>query len=480
MFDARLVSVVVPVYNERYTIKEILRQVWAAPLPEGLQREVIVVDDGSQDGTWEVLYGLAHEYPALRLFRNDRNRGKGASISRAVAEAKGDIILFQDADLEYDPRDYPRLLAPILDGDADVVYGSRFLPVDRRRVLFFRHAVGNKLLTLISNTLTDLNLTDMETGFKVFRVSAIKTIPIRSRRFGMEPEITAKVAKRAFRVYEVPVSYRGRTYAEGKKITWRDGLKAFFVILKYWIVDDSYMGPEDSDILEALSRSPHLNRWIADQVRPFLGHRVLEVGAGIGSMTNELLPREEYVCSDIAPDRLDILHSRFGNRPYISVGKIDVTDPDDWGAYSERYDSVVCLNVLEHLDDRPAVLRNMASALRPRGRILVIVPQGKGLFGSFDEAVGHRLRYDTATLAREAAQAGLEVAKFWHFNKVGVLGWFLNAKILRRRRFSRVQLRTYDLMVWLCRSLDPILPWRGLSLVAVLTKPRAPRCVREE
>ncbi|MDP2897969.1 MAG: glycosyltransferase family 2 protein, partial [bacterium] len=182
MFDAKLVSVLVPVYNERYTISEILRRVWAAPLPEGLEREVIVVDDCSRDGTWGVLQKLAGTYPRLHLLRQGRNRGKGAAIARALTVAKGGIILFQDADLEYDPLEYPRLLAPILEGDADVVYGSRFLPADRRRVLFFRHAVGNKLLTLFSNLLTDLNLSDMVTGFKVFRASAIKTIPIRSGR----------------------------------------------------------------------------------------------------------------------------------------------------------------------------------------------------------------------------------------------------------------------------------------------------------
>jgi len=474
MVDTRLLSVLIPAYNERYTIREILRRVRAAPLPEGLNKEVIVVDDGSRDGTWEVLQRSANDYRGVRLLRQDRNRGKGAAISRALKEAKGGIILFQDADLEYDPRDYPRLLAPILDGDADVVYGSRFLPADRRRVLFFRHAVGNKLLTLISNILTDLNLTDMETGFKVFRASAIKTIPIRSQRFGIEPELAAKIAKRGLRLYEVPISYHGRTYAEGKKITWRDGVKALFVIFKYWLVDDSYTGPEDSDILEALSRSPHLNRWIADQVRPFVGDRVLEVGAGIGSMTSELLPRDEYLSSDITQDRLDILRDRFDGRPCTSVQKVDITDADDWLAHSERYDSVVCLNVLEHIDHRADALRNMASAVRPGGNVLIIVPRGSSLFGSLDEAVGHRLRYDTATLASEAAEAGLEVTKCWHFNKVGVLGWFLNAKVLRRRRFSRFQLRIYDVTVWLWRGLDAILPWPGLSLVAVLRKPRKP------
>jgi len=218
-------SVVMPVYNEVGTIQEIVRRVQASPY----EKELIIVDDCSTDGTREHLREIA-DHPGVRVLYHERNRGKGAALRTGFEAAAGDIILIQDADLEYDPRDYPKLPEPILDGRADVVYGSRFLG-GPHRVLYFWHYVGNKLLTLLSNMLTNLNLTDMETCYKAFRRDVLEGLTIRSDRFGFEPEFTAKVARRGLRIYEVPISYSGRTYAEGKKITWRDGLRAVFTII---------------------------------------------------------------------------------------------------------------------------------------------------------------------------------------------------------------------------------------------------------
>ena len=233
-------SVLIPAYNEVNTLEEAIRRVRGVRLP----KEIIVVEDGSTDGTRELLMRLAGEAkPApdplndLKVLFQPKNQGKGAAVRSALSHVTGDIVIIQDADLEYDPRDYMRLLEPILEGQADVVYGTRFYGGGPHRVLFFWHYLGNQLLTLVSNVLTNLNLTDMEVGYKVFKSEVVKNINLKSDRFGFEPEITMKVAKKNCRVYEVPISYHGRTYAEGKKITWKDGIATFYTLIRYWLWD---------------------------------------------------------------------------------------------------------------------------------------------------------------------------------------------------------------------------------------------------
>jgi glycosyltransferase involved in cell wall biosynthesis len=227
----RKLSIVVPVYNEERWVAALLDRVRAADA-SGLAKEIVVVDDCSTDGTAAILADYAAQHPEVRVFRQEPNRGKGAALRRGFAEVTGDLVLIQDADLEYDPKEYPVLLAPILDGRADVVFGSRFLG-GAHRVLFYWHSVGNKLLTTLSNMLTNLNLTDMETCYKVFRTDVIRGVALEQDRFGFEPEIVAKVAHSGARIFEVPISYSGRTYEEGKKIGWRDGVKALYCVLRY-------------------------------------------------------------------------------------------------------------------------------------------------------------------------------------------------------------------------------------------------------
>jgi glycosyltransferase involved in cell wall biosynthesis len=233
---SRVLSVVIPAFNEERTIAELLRRVEAAPLPQGVGLEIVVVDDGSTDGTRDVLQRLAAgrgpaEVP-LRFFAQPQNRGKGAALRRGFAEASGEWIVVQDADLEYDPRDYRKLLQPVLDDGADVVYGSRFAG-GTHRVLFYWHSLGNQFLTTVSNMFSDLNLSDMETCYKLFRRSLLDGVALRSDRFGIEPELTARFARMRARIYEVPISYHGRTYAEGKKIGWKDGFAALWAIVRY-------------------------------------------------------------------------------------------------------------------------------------------------------------------------------------------------------------------------------------------------------
>lgn len=226
-------SVVMPVYNECMTLQEIVARILAVPL----DMELICVDDGSRDGSREVLAELERKYPQIRVLLQPRNIGKGAAVRRGIESATGDFVIIQDADLEYDPADYPTLLAPLIQGKADVVFGSRFLGGGPHRVLYFWHFVGNRLLTTISNALTNINLSDMETCYKAFRREVIQAISLEEDRFGFEPEITVKIAKRRLRIYEVGISYWGRTYEEGKKIGWRDGLWALWCLVKYSMME---------------------------------------------------------------------------------------------------------------------------------------------------------------------------------------------------------------------------------------------------
>jgi len=222
-------SVVMPVFNEEATLRRVAERV----LSVGLELELLCIDDGSSDGSREILAALAEECPQVRVFLQPRNMGKGAALRRGILEATGDYVIIQDADLEYDPHDYRRLLEPLESGQADVVYGSRFLGAGPHRVLYFWHSVGNWFLTLVSNMITNLNMTDMETCYKLFRREVIQSIPLEENRFGFEPEVTVKIARRNLRVYEVGISYWGRTYAEGKKIGWKDGVRALWCLIKY-------------------------------------------------------------------------------------------------------------------------------------------------------------------------------------------------------------------------------------------------------
>lgn len=227
-------SIIIPAYNEERTIRTLLSRVIEVPLPDGLEKEIIVIDDCSKDGTSIAVQDFAVEHPMVRCVRHEVNQGKGAALHTGIKQATGDFIIIQDADLEYDPNEYGILLRPLLNGVADVVYGSRFVGGRPHRILFFWHTIGNKFLTLFSNLCTNLNLTDMETCYKVFRASILKSLDLREKRFGFEPEVTAKMARVPnIRIYEVGISYYGRTYAEGKKINWKDGFRTIWCIVKY-------------------------------------------------------------------------------------------------------------------------------------------------------------------------------------------------------------------------------------------------------
>ncbi len=457
-------------YNERTVVERSLALVLAAPLPENMERELIIVDDCSTDGTGEILERLAAREPCIRLTRKKVNEGKGAAVRTAIQHATGDFCIVQDADLEYDPAEYQRLLRPLLDGNADAVFGSRYLVSEQTRALPFWHSMINKYLTLLSNMFCNVNLTDMETCYKVFRTDLLKSIPIRSNRFGFEPEITMKCAKRKLRIYEVPISYHGRTYEEGKKIGWKDGLKALGVILHFWLIDDLYSEPYGRTFLNSL-RTPQYVNWLTRIVRPYLGDTVLELGAGIGNLSGSLMGRRLlYVAAESDPLYLHALRNRFLRTPNVQVLALDAERAGDFEKAGGPFDTVLCVNLLEYLDRPEIALRAAAGMLKPGGSIVVLSPQCPALYGTLDKTLGQRRRFSRSGLRAFLEQNGLRVKEMRQINKIGTPGWWLFGKVFRRKSLNKPMLKIFDKSIWIWRRLDPVLPWRGLSLIAVANK----------
>jgi len=469
--EERKLSILIPLYNEEEYIGAVLNRVLAAPLPHRVSREIIVVDDGSRDGSPEIVEHYVSQHPSLiRFLRHERNQGKGAAIRTAIGHATGEFSIIQDADLEYDPREYMVMLAPLLDGSADAVFGSRFATSSQRRVLYFWHSLANRVLTTCCNILADLNLTDMETCYKAFRTSLIQSIPIRSDRFGIEPEITIKLARRQARIYEVPISYHGRTYVDGKKIGLKDAFEAVYVMAKTAMSSDIY-NDSRPETLEALSYAPRFNTWMAETIMPYIGESVLEIGAGIGNLTRLLIKRRKrYVACDIDQHHLARLSTRFVHRSNFEARYGDLTETQHFTDLAEQVDSIVCLNVLEHVSDDTKALQNMYGTLSPGGRAIILVPQGQELYGTLDAALGRHRRYSVPELRQKMQAAGFMVERVLTFNRVSRPAWYFTGKILKRSALSPLQMKLFDHLVWLWRRLDSVPPWPSTSIIGIGTK----------
>lgn len=476
------ISVAMPVHNERRTIREIIRRIKNVPR----EKEIIIVDDFSNDGTRRIL----NEYrcdPEIRIVFQPENRGKGAALQVAFALATKDVVIVQDADLEYSPDDYDILLRPIDAGLADVVYGSRFLHGERR-VLYFRHSIGNQVLTLLSNLFTDLNLTDMETCYKAFKREIIQNIQLVSPRFGFEPEITAKLAKLPCTIYEVPINYYGRSYDQGKKITWKDGVAAlkhivvFSLSRKPFVKDRDALvkglvnppDPPDAGVLtlEVFEKALNYNRWIFSRLRDHVGQRVIEVGSGIGNIIAELVNHpsvEQIVATDHEAGHLDTIRDRFGTDRFLETVIWDVNQPVPKVLAGEAFDTVICSNVLEHVEDHRAALSSMRRLLKPEGKLLLLVPAQPALFCGIDQELGHFRRYRKSELGSLLTETGFEVESIVDHNFIGALGWFIRGKLLGRRTLSNGDIRRFDRLVPVLRRVDPLLRpiFGGVSLIAI-------------
>jgi SAM-dependent methyltransferase len=483
VFPTACLSVVMPCYNEGATITQAAQRVLASPFTA----ELIIVDDGSTDETPRLACSL--DDPRVRVLSQSVNQGKGAALRRGFAEVTAPFVIVQDADLEDDPSDYGVVLGPLLAGQADVVYGSRFQADRPHRVLYFWHALGNRLLTTLSNMFTNLNLTDMETGYKAFRREVIQTLVIEEDRFGVEPEITAKVAGGQWRVWEVGISYAGRTYEEGKNIGWRDGFRSVYCIVRYSplrervylhmvgrarvAVSPASFGEADRELvatLESLDDATHYAAWIMALARPHLGQSILEVGAGHGTFT-ELLAAggADVVGTEISLQSADRLRARFAERPNVEVRHADVAQAVD----GERFDTIVLINVLEHIEDELMAVKQLAGGLQPGGRLIIWVPAFVGLYSEFDRRVGHYRRYRIKPLSQLVESTGLRVVEARYVNSLGAVAWWLLATKLHMVPTTTGLVKIYD------RAVVPVLrraetlgsPPFGQSIFLVATLP---------
>lgn len=439
-------SILIPVYNEIRTLELLLNRVLEAPLP--CERELVIVDDFSKDGSRDFLEAFAAKHPGVvNLTLQPKNGGKGSAIRTAISKMTGDWAIIQDADLEYDPYEYEVIIQPALEGIADTVFGSRFLTGKYRRAMFFWHTVANQGLTLMSNMLNDLNLTDMETCYKLVRADILKSLIIESNGFDLEPELTAKLARWGARIYEVPISYKGRTYAEGKKIKLKDAFAALRAMIQYRFCE-KFCTHDGFEILQAVRKAKRLNKWMFNQFSDYLGDEVLEAGAGIGNLTEFVLDKKRLVCVDYEDFYVQRLNDSYGHMRNTRFLRADLTNPDDLAqaAQGGPFDSVFCLNVAEHIEDDQRVFDNFFSVLKPGGTCIILVPHDPALYSKVDKVLGHFRRYTKPELRKKLKKSGFEVEQVFGFNRLGGLGWNISKK-LGKSTLSANQMRIFELLM---------------------------------
>ena len=469
--DIPLLSILIPVYNEQAYLAKIIDRVMNAPTGDvSLRKEIVLVNDASTDRTAEVIEALLAKYPeTIRAFHQPKNQGKGAAIRMAIEKMQGDYAIIQDADLEYDPNEYPIVLKPLLAGLADAVYGSRFATREMRKVLFYHHKLGNLFLTHLSNLTTGLDLTDMETCYKAFRGEVIKSIPLRSNRFGIEPEITAKIAKRRLVVYEVPISYHGRRYSEGKKIGWKDGVSAIRTILKYWLTDDCWFDPKDNpDRVFRMEQARNYIGLLVKKTLPWYGMSILELCASSGNISKQIPQRERLTLTDPSDEKVRILKNLYEGNAVVEVRKFNPETEEGLDALQEKFDTVLLFNELENVENDLETIRTAAKTVGPNGRVIIVTAGECGLLRKLGTFAGVKRRYTKKQLRTLISQTGLTLETCRSFNSLG--GCFLRMKRLfsfgKSDGSGGLSLKIFNTLLPWFRPLDWFFPGANIVVVA--------------
>ncbi len=450
------VTVLLPSQDSRATLAEAVRRVRAQPGVE----QVLVADAGSRDGTDREAERLSR-LGLCELLKLPRS-GRGAAVRASLPRVRGDALVLLDPSLRCEPRDLPALVQPISDGRADLVLGSRFSR-GQRAVAGFWDALASRALAVAAGAAVDLDLTDLDSGAQALRTSAARALDLRSEGAGIGAEIVAKFARMRYRILEVPVRFFGGA-------PFREKGALLVSALRYAGTDDAENEHGGYRTLQVMDQAPRYAEWLASLMRPHLGRRVLEVGAGIGTITRHLIDRELVVPLDVEPRYVRQLENAFRGVPNVRPLQADAGALDVAALRQERFDTVILSNVLEHLPDDAAALRTFREILPPGGRLLLVVPALQAIYGTLDREVGHHRRYGRRDLARLAAAAGFRVDVLRPLNLLGVGGWAVNGRLLRRRRVPPLQLRVYDRVAPLLAALERrVEPPLGLSLFCVAT-----------
>jgi SAM-dependent methyltransferase len=455
-------TILVPAYNEAATIVTALERLWAVDLPVVL--EIIVIDDASSDGTGRLVSEVMDRSPVpLTLLTHERNRGKTAALRTGLQSATGSFTMIYDADLEYDPVDIPALLAPVLDGRADAVYGSRFLSPERR-VLFFWHALGNRLVTALANMFANLNLTDMETCFKLVRTDVLRSMRIRSERFGFEPEVTVKMGRMGLRVYEIPIRYSGRSYEEGKKIGFLDAIRAVGTIIRAGVFE-SPVASQQERTRYALGHLGTYYKEILRHAGGALGDSVLEFAPGAGEVSMHLMQKSHTYLTDPDEQTLSRLTTRFSHRPNVETGlwPFDIERVEEL----KQFDTVVCLHGAGDPGSAPDTIKALSAFLKPDGRMILLLPALPSLHGAIDRGIGMPDRFSRKEARNLVESAGLTLETIRPVNAVGAIGWWLASKLMRSGYIRPLHVRVFRLLMPLFKLERWIRPPFGLSYLIV-------------